>query len=309
MAYGRVEETFWHDRKIRALSERARMFMLYLLTSPHRNRLGCFVLDPYYAAADLQWDATKVQDAIQELSDAGRIGFDEANRVVFVCKYLKHNPPENQNVVKAAVKDLRALPDTPLIGLLLDALERHSRPHFSTLIGAVETRVDDLGESVAAEEVSNGLVNHSPNGLPNRGLRLGTGTGTGEVGEKGSGEEGGDPAIWMHEDWHIFLGIEGHPIAMTPKRRQKYRAMYDEQLRGLDDPRMAWKAVLYTVTRSDYHMSDRAYQMPDSLLLNAERRDKWVQKAIAADVKSDADRRFEQKRAEVLDFLRARKAG
>ena len=51
MAYGRIEETFWHDPKIRALSEDGRNLMLYLLTCPRKNRLGCFALDPFYAAA------------------------------------------------------------------------------------------------------------------------------------------------------------------------------------------------------------------------------------------------------------------
>lgn len=122
MAYGRVSETFWHDGKIRALSERARHFMLYLMSCPHGNRFGLFVLDPLYAAPDIQWSPDQVVDALRELRAANRIGWDEENRVVFIRHYLRHNALLNQSVVKGALKELGDIPDTPLMHDLLEAL-------------------------------------------------------------------------------------------------------------------------------------------------------------------------------------------
>lgn len=141
MAYAKVDEIFWHDPVIRALSERARMLYLYLLTSPHRNRFGCYVLDPWYASADLQWDRPTVTGALQELQDADRIAWDETHRVVFLKRYLRHNTLENHKVVKGALGDLRSLPSTPLLHDLLAAMEENKRAHYLPLLEALRNRL------------------------------------------------------------------------------------------------------------------------------------------------------------------------
>ena len=124
MAYGRVEETFWHDDKTRGLSEDGRLLYLYLLTGPHRNRLGCYVLDLQYAAADIQWVVSRVEDALGELVEIDRVAWDPENRMILVKRFLKYNTMENTNVVKGAASDLKALPDTPLFEMLLEALTK-----------------------------------------------------------------------------------------------------------------------------------------------------------------------------------------
>lgn len=95
-----------------------------------------------------------------------------------------------------------------------------------------------------------------------------------------------DPAPWMHEVWHLELG-NGERIAMTESRRQKYRLMYVEQLKNSPDPQVAWRVILRTVKHSEHHMSTRAYQLPESLLRNQDRRDKWVQEAVDLVKKSE----------------------
>lgn len=141
MAYAKVEETFWHDPKVRALSERARSFFLYLLTSPHRNRIGCFVLDPFYAAADIQWTPDQVTAALEELERADRVSWDREHRVVLLRRFLKYNVLENGKVVVAACRELSGVPDTPLLADVLASLNQHRKPHYRQLIDAVGSRL------------------------------------------------------------------------------------------------------------------------------------------------------------------------
>lgn len=135
-----------------------------------------------------------------------------------------------------------------------------------------------------------------------------TGTANGDAAGKATGEAGGnhasgnlssssvdstyqeeeehekeeDPVRWMHEVWHEELGIDGHEIQLTDKRKTKYRKMYEEQLEETKDPERAWRLILRRVQMSDHHMSERSYQMPESLLRNAERRETWVQRTLEA---------------------------
>lgn len=149
MAYGAVHETFWDDPKMRALTEHGRMLMLYLLTCRHRNRLGCFVLDPHYAAADVQWPVDEVKRTLAELADAGRIEYDAEHRVVLIPRYLKHNPMPNPNVAIGASKELKNLPQTPLVASLANWVEKEDQSRYSKLLEALRNRL------------INGSANHS----------------------------------------------------------------------------------------------------------------------------------------------------
>jgi hypothetical protein len=88
-----------------------------------------------------------------------------------------------------------------------------------------------------------------------------------------------DPAVWMHAVWQEELGVAGHPTRLNKERVQKYRAMYEENLSADAQPEMAWRAVLWAVKQSDFHMTKREYQMPESILTNESRRERWVMTA------------------------------
>lgn len=141
MAYAKVEETFWHDPLVRSLTEPGRTLFFYLLTCPHKNRLGCFVLDPMYAAADLQWNQERVIDAMEELQRRGRIEWDAVHRVVFIRRHAKHNTLENPQVVKGAIADLRAMPDTHLLTEAHVAFKQFKRAHYRELFVAFDERL------------------------------------------------------------------------------------------------------------------------------------------------------------------------
>jgi|GEM_PF-3123569 len=159
MAYGKIQETFWDDPTIRSLSERGRLLMLYLLTCRHRTRLGLFVLDPGYAAADLQWDREEMETCLQELVEKGRIEYDPDHRCVFLPRFLKYNTLENHKVVTGARAELGSIPDTPLLVPLLDAIVENSRPHYLPIIEELRNRI--------AYRFPNGIGNGMANGIGN----------------------------------------------------------------------------------------------------------------------------------------------
>jgi hypothetical protein len=83
--------------------------------------------------------------------------------------------------------------------------------------------------------------------------------------------------VWMHEAWlRQFGSSQGPKAKLTPLRRQKYRAMFEEHLARAPDPQLAWQLVLRTLAASDHHASKMEYLMPESFLRSPERRDRWV---------------------------------
>ncbi|HEX6939811.1 MAG TPA: hypothetical protein VF158_10405, partial [Longimicrobiales bacterium] len=140
MAYSKVERQFWNDEKVRSWPRTRREVWMYLLTSPHMDRgggrLGCYVLDPMYAAADLtcaDWRPTpeEVEAELRELHRLGRIVWDPAVRVVLLLRFFQHNQPENPNVAKAAAKDVWEVPYSETVSKgLLEAVETYLPPTF-----------------------------------------------------------------------------------------------------------------------------------------------------------------------------------
>ena len=123
MAYARISEALWTSRGFQGLSDDGRLLELYVKSCPHRNRLGCFRLDPHYVVADLGWEVERVKITLNELVSASRIMWDAEARVVLDLDALRVDPLQNGNVVKGAIRELDSVPDTELIKHLLQAIE------------------------------------------------------------------------------------------------------------------------------------------------------------------------------------------
>lgn len=83
------------------------------------------------------------------------------------------------------------------------------------------------------------------------------------------------PTSKLWDIWIDELGGNPPQPRLTAKRRKLLEAVYTEHLSDEDDPLGAFRKILRAVKASDHHMSQRSYQMPESLFRNEERRDRW----------------------------------
>ncbi len=120
--YGKIETGFWHSSKIRQLSEKTKFLTLYLLSCPHGNAVGCFVLHDGYISADLGWSADTVAHCIQELVDKKVIERDPETSLLRILGWWGHNSIENANVAKHVTKEIAALPACAVKEQLIEAV-------------------------------------------------------------------------------------------------------------------------------------------------------------------------------------------
>lgn len=139
--YTKIESQFWKDEKMMKLSGDGKFLMLYLLTSPHRNIIGCYFLPEPYACFDLGWSPERFGKALRELRDAGRIKYDEQNYILLIPNYLKFNPLENPNQVKSAIEKLNELPQTKLFQDLLSVIKTIDKSFVKPLIERLQQRL------------------------------------------------------------------------------------------------------------------------------------------------------------------------
>lgn len=112
--FGKIETGFWRNPKVRSLGEDAQRLLLYLLTCPHGNALGCFVLPMAYVADDLKWSVEKSKRTFSELLANGFVSRDEAVDLVLIKGWWGHNTVENPNVAKGIIAAVKALPKSEL---------------------------------------------------------------------------------------------------------------------------------------------------------------------------------------------------
>jgi hypothetical protein len=83
--------------------------------------------------------------------------------------------------------------------------------------------------------------------------------------------------IWLEE----LSPKPPHP-RLTDKRKAVLSDLYSEQLSANGaDPLVLFRSVLKAVKGSSHHMGTRAYQLPESLFRNEERRESWTHRALA----------------------------
>ena len=122
--YNRVPESYWV--LARDWSERTRNLGLYLQTCKHRTGEGLYHLPIAYAASDLGWAVLVTQKHLNELVEAGFIGWDAKAEVVFLVTALEVQAPTTEKQIKGAIERLKQLPPTDLLSELHFQAQVHS---------------------------------------------------------------------------------------------------------------------------------------------------------------------------------------
>ena len=131
--YGQVQCAIWGHPDAIALNDQSKVLMLYLLTGPHSNGLGCYRLPAAYVHADLGWPIETVEIAFDALEN-GPIKFCRrctASHFVFIDNYLRWNPIANGKVAIARQREFREIPSSfTLFPSLSKAMLTHGK-HWS----------------------------------------------------------------------------------------------------------------------------------------------------------------------------------
>lgn len=145
--YYRVATTVWRQE----WDDDTRLVALYLLTSPHRTTEGLFRLPLDYARSDLRWTkpARRFDRPFEALIAEDFIAYDAKVSVCLIVNALAYQAPENPNQVKAAIKALRELPDTPLLDRLVALAATHAKAFHQELGKAFPNRCATVTETVA----------------------------------------------------------------------------------------------------------------------------------------------------------------
>lgn len=177
--YGKIYRKFWTNPKNRRLTDDGKLLWLYVLTSPHANMIGFYVLPSSYAQHDLAWTNEKRLDkAFAELTNKGYINRCVDSYTIIIRAWFEHNKIENPNQLKKAEAELSELPlDSTLFyefdqvikglheGLHKGLVKGYSKPEAET---EAESEAENEPESIEAMSILNLWrdVMETPNSKP-----------------------------------------------------------------------------------------------------------------------------------------------
>jgi hypothetical protein len=112
--YRKISPQFWNDRRVRNLTDNAKLSLLFMLTHPHMTPLGAIRANLPGLACELGWSAEGFREAFEEALAQGMVQYDERACLLWFPNFIKHNLPESPNVIKSWVGGYHDLPECDL---------------------------------------------------------------------------------------------------------------------------------------------------------------------------------------------------
>jgi uncharacterized phage protein (TIGR02220 family) len=123
MRYQKINIRIWNDEKFTSLDPDSQRVFLYLLTSPHSNIVGFYILKQGYAIEDLKMSSKDFGKSLAKICSQGMAAYDDQLQVILLKKYLSYNPITNPNQLKAAQEMIHGLPKTYLFQEFINIIE------------------------------------------------------------------------------------------------------------------------------------------------------------------------------------------
>ncbi len=121
--YRKIYSLIWSDEKFCSLDPYGKLIALYCLTCPQSNRLGLYKFSPGMAEEEIGNLPETSSDTLPDTFPQRFAGvvksmeweWDSQFRVLFIPAWWRWNHPENVNVFKGSLVDLKEIPKSPLI--------------------------------------------------------------------------------------------------------------------------------------------------------------------------------------------------
>ena len=113
--YRKISPRIWSDAKFCSVSDDSKLLFLFVLTHPHMSSVGAMRGTIPGFASEIGWNLQRTAKGFGELFAKGLLNYDESASAIVAKNFIRHNTPENPNVVKAWALAFDDLPECELI--------------------------------------------------------------------------------------------------------------------------------------------------------------------------------------------------
>jgi len=115
--YRMVHTSFWSDTKIvDEMLPQDKYFMLYLLTNPHTNQIGCYEISIKDMSRELGYEPEEVIDLLKRFEDKLKlINYSPITKEIFIKNWNKYNWTLSPKVKRCIEKELKGIKSVEFI--------------------------------------------------------------------------------------------------------------------------------------------------------------------------------------------------
>ena len=109
--YRQIQTTFWEDEKVvDEFTPEDRYFMLYLMTNPHTNLIGCYSI----TIRQMEFETGYTKDTVLKLINRFEnilnvIQYDENSKEMFICNWHKYNWTNSPKMLSGLKKEVQTI--------------------------------------------------------------------------------------------------------------------------------------------------------------------------------------------------------
>ena len=117
-----IQESFWTDKKIKALKPLDRYLMLYLISNPHSHYSGIYYLPLALMAVESDLISSTLKKHLKAICDQGLVAYDEDYQAVWVVNMARHQTKRMNkiNAIAGIRNQLTQFHDSVLVSLFLE---------------------------------------------------------------------------------------------------------------------------------------------------------------------------------------------
>ena len=150
--FRKIDPRIWNDEGFSALDVEARLLAFWLLTSNRVNRCGIVIWSAGLASEETGLDRHRVEGVLDTVCHTLKWVFDMESKTVFLARWWRYNPPDNESALKGALGDLHDLPRNSLKPYL-EAASKDIKPDLKQVYHTVlDTVYHTVSDTVSPQE-------------------------------------------------------------------------------------------------------------------------------------------------------------
>lgn len=105
--FRQIQTTYWEDVYVEDLKPEKKLLFLYLLTNTHTKQCGVYEISIRAISIDTGLSKEDVKKVMDQLIEAGKIQYNDANKEIYIVNWLKYNSAKSPKVASLVDKEIK----------------------------------------------------------------------------------------------------------------------------------------------------------------------------------------------------------
>ena len=137
--YRNVHVSFWSDTKVLDdMTPENRYFMLYLLTNPHTNQVGCFEISRRQMSNETGYSIETIDNLLERFEQLGMVKYSNETKEMLILNWYKYNWTSSPKVIACIKKELLKVKNKEFVKYIKSKLNKDDDVELYRMVNKTE---------------------------------------------------------------------------------------------------------------------------------------------------------------------------